>query len=82
MPGRSFSIDPFVQQKQAFLAELPTRIEGAVRGALEGQSFFDIGDILTRGGRIQGAQNPRIARFPYNQRREDDNVNTGLGSTL
>jgi hypothetical protein len=82
MPGGSFSLEPFAAQKQSFLDTLNERIPGAAYNALAGQSFFDIGDILTRGGRLQGAQNPRIAAFVPPQRSNSEEDRRGLGSTL
>jgi hypothetical protein len=82
MPGDSFSLEPFAAQKQSFLDTLNERIPGAAYNALAGQSFFDIGDILTRGGRLQGAQNPRIAAFVPPQRSGSEESRRGLGSTL
>lgn len=81
-PGGSFSLEPFAAQKQSFLDTLGERIPGAAQNALAGQSFFDIGDILTRGGRLQGAQNPRIAAFAPPQRSGNEEDRRGLGSTL
>jgi hypothetical protein len=82
MPGGSFSLEPFAAQKQSFLDTLNERIPGVAYNALAGQSFFDIGDILTRGGRLQGAQNPRIAAFVPPQRSSSEEDRRGLGSTL
>jgi hypothetical protein len=82
VPGGSFSLEPFAAQKQSFLDTLNERIPGAAYNALAGQSFFDIGDILTSGGRLQGAQNPRIAAFVPPQRSDNKEDRHGLRSTL
>jgi hypothetical protein len=81
-PTSTFSLEPFARQRQSFLDTLNTRLPGAVQNALLGQSFFDIGDILTRGGRMQGAQNPRIAALPFLMQEREDEERRGIGSTL
>jgi hypothetical protein len=56
--GRQFSIDPYQEEWDTFRNNFTSGLEGRVRSALEGQQFFDIGDIITQAGIRQGAQNP------------------------
>jgi hypothetical protein len=51
------SYDTQIAGKQA---EFGKNLEGDTNAALSGQSFFDIGDILNKGGIAQGAINPSV----------------------
>lgn len=57
-------------------------LEGDVRGALQGQEFFNIGDILGSAGVRQGAVNPRVT-LPSILAQRDATRNTprGLGGS-
>lgn len=58
--GASFNPDDYLTERDTRLSDINSRLEGDIRGAVGSQKFFDIGDILTRGGLTQGAVNPRL----------------------
>jgi len=57
--GSTFDPGVFTNELTQRQTDLTGQLPGAVRTALEGQDFFDIGDIINFGGNTQGAQNPR-----------------------
>lgn len=59
--GDRFDPTPYTQELASLESNYNTNLGGEVSNALAGQSFFDVGDILTRGGNIQGASNPKVA---------------------
>lgn len=58
--GQSFDPNTFNTKFDETLGGLQGSLEGDVRGALDGQKFFDVGDIITRAGGAQGATNPKM----------------------
>lgn len=60
--GQSFDVGAYGRQFDDTLNSLNTRLGGDVYGALEGQKFFDVGDIIARGGSTMGAANPTTER--------------------
>jgi hypothetical protein len=78
--GRQFSIDPYQEEWDTFRNNFTSGLEGRVRSALEGQQFFDIGDIITQAGIRQGAQNPTQAQADaVAARRNVRDAERGLG---
>ena len=59
--GGSFEPNIYKSQRDRRIADIQQNLEGDITGALSGQNFFDIGDILTQGGITQGAVNPRLS---------------------
>lgn len=57
--GDTFNPDDYLNQYTAKNTDLGKNLEGDVRGALAGQTFFDISDILGKAGMAQGPQNTR-----------------------
>lgn len=57
--GQAFDVNPYLGELSNLEQSYNTNLGGEVSNALAGQSFFDVGDILTRGGNIQGAVNPQ-----------------------
>jgi hypothetical protein len=57
--GGNFDVGTYRTRFDNLANDLSGRLEGDVSSALEGQNFFDLGDIITRGGAAQGAVNPR-----------------------
>ena len=55
--GDSFNPASFEDRINTTFGEQGTRLSGDIRGALGGESLFNIGDILARAGSAQGAQN-------------------------
>lgn len=78
--GRQWSIDPYQEEWDNTLSSFTNGLEGRVRSSLEGQNFFDIGDIITQAGIRQGAQNPTQAQADaVAARRDVRDANRGLG---
>lgn len=59
--GSTFNPNIYTAQRDRRIADIKSNLEGDITGALSGQNFFDIGDILTQGGITQGAVNPRLS---------------------
>lgn len=65
--------------------DLRGRLDGDITGSLAGQSFFDVGDILTRGGSAQGAINPTpnsLDDIAARTRARDSQRGVGNGGTF
>jgi hypothetical protein len=56
--GGTFNLDAQHGRHDELLGGMRNNLEGDIRGALEGQKFFDVGDLITRAGAAQGAVNP------------------------
>lgn len=56
--GTNFDLGTYRNEWDTTANTLRSNFEGDVRSALEGQQFFDLGDLITRAGIAQGAQNP------------------------
>jgi hypothetical protein len=81
-----FDLTPFNTQLADVQNRFNTNLAGEVEGALAGQSFFDIGDILNRAGVTQGAQNAAgtaelspAAVLAERQRRQREEAQRGIG---
>lgn len=77
------SFDPSIYQNRfdTTVGDLTGRLEGDVSGALSGQNFFDIGDIISRGGAAQGAQNAPAMLDAIAERNRVRNADRGVGGT-
>lgn len=58
--GQNFDLGQYTSQFDRELAGMNTSLQGEVLGALGGQNFFDVGDIIARAGTAQGAVNPQV----------------------
>ena len=56
--GQSFDPSSYIGRVNQRVGEFQSGLEGDITSALSGQQFFDIGDIITRGGQAQGIANP------------------------
>lgn len=81
-----FDLTPFSSQLGDVQNRFNTNLAGEVEGALAGQSFFDIGDILNRAGVTQGAQNAAgtgelspAALLAERQRKQQEQSQRGIG---
>ncbi len=68
--GQTFNPQDWSGRIQSKAKELGSSIEGDVYGALSGQQFFDIGDVITKGGQAQGVSNPTPAFLDAQASRE------------
>ncbi|CAB4163759.1 hypothetical protein UFOVP810_54 [uncultured Caudovirales phage] len=59
--GQSFDPSSYINRVNQRVGEFQGNLEGDVTSALQGQQFFDIGDLITRGGEAQGVANPTPA---------------------
>lgn len=83
--GQSFDANDWSKRLQSRATELTGGIEGDVSAALSGQQFFDIGDIITKGGQAQGVANPTPAFLDAQAAREQLRTRqrgTGQGGTF
>lgn len=83
--GQSFNPDEWSGRIKSKAEELGQGIEGDVYSALGGQQFFDIGDIITKGGQAQGVANPTPAFLDSQAAREQlrqRQRNAGQGGTF
>lgn len=79
--GGTFDPTSYQQRYNRTADDLRGRLEGDVTSAVSGQNFFDLGDIITRGGNTQGATNPRTALTDVLAERERvRNTNRGVGT--
>lgn len=79
--GDTFSVDPFKTKYNTELSSAKGSLEGDIISALEGQNFFDVGDILTSGGNIQGPVNPQTDYAALLEREKTRNQPRGVGTT-
>jgi hypothetical protein len=83
--GQSFDPSSYIGRVNQRTGEFQNRLEGDVYGALQGQQFFDIGDIITRGGMAQGVANPTPAyldTLAANEQRRNTVRGAGQGGTF
>lgn len=57
-----FDLGTYGNQFNDKLGAMNSSLQGDIYGALEGQNFFDVGDIISRGGAVQGAVNAPTER--------------------
>lgn len=55
--GQDFSSSLYDNRFNETLGNLNSNLEGDIRGVMEGQKFFDVADLIARGGSLQGAVN-------------------------
>ncbi len=80
--GQTFDLGNYDRQLNDTLGGLQGSLEGDVRGALEGQKFFEVGDLLARGGAAQGAVNPQLeSAEAIALRNRNRNASRGLDGT-
>ena len=79
--GDRFNLGNFQQRWDTQAGNLRSRLEGEVVSRISAEPFFDIGDILTRGGIAQGAVNPRVAPAVLAEQERLRNTNRGIGGT-
>ena len=78
--GSTFDPTSYQQRYNSTADDLSGRLSGDISAALGGESFFDLGDIITRGGNAQGATNPRTALTDVLAERERQrNTERGVG---
>lgn len=83
--GQAFNPGEWSNRIQSKATELQQGLEGDVYSALGGQQFFDIGDIITKGGAAQGVANPTPAFLDSQAAREQlrqRQRNAGQGGTF
>lgn len=84
--GTTFDPTFYTSRADAKKNELMGSLEGDVRGALSGQQFFDIGDILSNAGRSQGVtagglgDNAALSEVLAQRQKERDSKR-GVGSS-
>jgi hypothetical protein len=77
-----FDIGTYNNRFQTTLNNYNSQLGGDIRTALQGQQFYDIGDILTDAGVRQGAVNPRTENAGIlASRQQTRNSNRGLGGS-
>jgi hypothetical protein len=81
-----FDLSPFSNELSGVQRRFSENLGGEIEGALAGQSFFDLGDVLNRAGIAQGAQNPSAtaelspaALLAERQRKEREQTQRGIG---
>ena len=80
--GGNFDLGGYTSELNNRVGDLRGRLEGDVNNALAGQNFFDLGDILTRGGSAQGPVNPRTSLTDILAERERvRNTDRGIGGS-
>ncbi len=82
--GDTFSPSSFQDRINTTFGDQTSRLEGDIRGALGGESLFNIGDILARASSAQGSQN-NVGASPallaaIAQRDEESRVSRGIGT--
>jgi len=82
--GGDFNSAGFGTRINDLFGEQQGRLEGDLRGALGGESLFNIGDILARAGSAQGTQN-NVAQSPallssIAKRDEERRASRGIGT--
>lgn len=79
--GGNFDLGNYTSRYDTLANDLTGRLEGDVTSALSGQQFFDLGDIITRGGAAQGGQNAAMNLDFLAERDRTRNTNRGVGTT-
>lgn len=80
--GQSFDPNVYDTRFNTALEGMTSSLEGDVRGALEGQKFFDVGDLILRAGAAQGSTNPAAESadaIAAREKRRDAPRGTGAG---
>jgi len=80
MLGDNFDAGTYRNRWNSLTQDFNNRLEGDVLGRLSGETFFDLGDIITRGGVAQGAVNPRTGTLDAMAERDRvRNTDRGVG---
>lgn len=77
--GSDFNLGGYTSELNALTGTLNNSLQGDVTSALAGQQFFDLGDILTRGGSAQGPTNPASLPGFMAERERVRNAERGVG---
>lgn len=82
--GPAFDISPFSSRLATAKASAQSTLPGRVADAVGGTQFFDIGELISQGGNVQGAQNA-LGAAPLAevlaQRERDRRAPRGVGGT-
>lgn len=77
--GSDFNLGGYQSELSDLTGNLRNSLEGDINAALAGQQFFDLGDILTRGGSAQGPVNPASLPAFMQERERVRNAERGVG---
>jgi hypothetical protein len=77
--GGDFNLGGYTTELSDLTGTLRNSLEGDISSALAGQQFFDLGDILTRGGSAQGPTNPASLPGFIAERERVRNAERGVG---
>jgi len=78
--GGSFDPTSIGKDINTLSSDLSGRLGGAVRNAVGGEQFFNLENLITRGGIAQGAQNPRSGLLDmFATRERERSAKRGLG---
>ena len=77
--GGDFNLGGYQSELNALTGTLNNSLQGDINSALAGQQFFDLGDILTRGGSAQGPTNPTSLPAFMAERERVRNAERGVG---
>lgn len=78
----TFSLDPYIAERNDFLGRTRANAEGTLRGGIGGRNFFDFGKIGGKAGTAQGALNLRDTDVAtaIGERKRLNTQSRGLGS--
>jgi len=78
----TFSLDPYISERNDFLNRTKAGAEGNLRSTLGGRNFFDFGKIGGQAGTAQGALNLRDTDVAtaIGERKRQNTMSRGLGS--
>jgi hypothetical protein len=79
--GSDFNLGGYQSELNSLVGSLNNNLQGDITTALAGQNFFDIGDILTRGGTAQGPVNPASLPAFMAERERVRNAERGVGGS-
>lgn len=77
--GGDFNLGGYQSELNSLVGSLNNNLQGDINSALAGQQFFDLGDILTRGGSAQGPVNPNTLPAFMAERERVRNAERGVG---
>jgi hypothetical protein len=84
--GDTFDPEVYRKQLETKQGELGGRLEGDLRNAIGGEQFFNVGDLIQKGGVSQGATNTGLGSqsgsllSAITQRKTDEEQQRGLGT--
>lgn len=87
--GQQFDPNAVLTEFNTKKADLTNNLEGDIRSTLQGQKWFDLGDIFSKAGIAQGAQNTKqldegfnpLAALTNATNSQKDTASRGLGGT-